>query len=181
MAASNSMMKKLQNLFAVAALLAVGALTSNAAEYSDTDDFSPNIFLGNGVNSYTSTFNLLNDGYNPATEQILSAVARFRVSDDGDFFSGETVSVTLGGVAFGSSSDFNFGSITVNNSVVGSVLAELSSTGILTYTVTRTAGDFYLDWADLTAQAGPRGVPDSGLPLAFLGLGLAGLTIVRRK
>ncbi len=176
-------MKKTPLTLALIGLVSLSAGVAQAVTYSDLDDFSPDIKFApgsGGVDSFTSTFNILDDGYNPLSEQVLSATASFRVYDDFDM-SGETVSVSLEGVAFGSSSSFNFGSITLNGSVLGSVLAELSDTGVISYTVSRDSGDFSLDWARLDAQAGPRAVPDGGLPLALLGVSVAGLSIFRRK
>ncbi len=177
-------MKRTPLTLALVGLVSLGAGIAQAVTYSDVDNFSPDILFApgsGGVDSYTSTFNILNAGYDPATEEILSATAAFRVYDDYDLFNGETVSVTLEGVLFGSSSSFNFGTITLNGSVLGTVLAELTDTGVISYTVTRSSGDFYLDSARLDAEAGPRAVPDGGLPLALLGVSIAGLSIFRRK
>jgi len=61
----------------------------------------------------------------------------------------------------------------------GSVLVNALQDGILHYKVTVTEGDTYLKEVNLKARTSV-GVPDGGSTLAMLGLGILGLSLVRR-
>ena len=92
----------------------------------------------------------------------------------------ESLSVTLGGSPFEQTGSFS-GYITLSDSVVGSALFDLSTDGIVFYTITRTSGECTLKNAVLTAQAGSRSVPDGGLTLALLGMSVIGVFGFQRK
>lgn len=65
--------------------------------------------------------------------------------------------------------------ITLSDSVVGSALFDLSADGIVSYTITRNSGEFYLRNATLTAVAGSNSVPDNGVTIVLLGMSLIGV------
>ena len=138
--------------------------------------------------SYTGGWDLLNEGYDPLTEQINSAVATFKLNDANGF--SESYTITIDGNAFltgGSFSTTLLGTISVGDSVGGTALVTLDATGLLSYTVTANSGVFWLKEATLTAEASgrpqtdPTTVPDGGASLALLGMGLIGLGALKRK
>jgi hypothetical protein len=162
------------------ASIVVGLLAANAGAKTYTDTNSDDVYFSSlgGVSSYTGSFNILNDGYKPATEQVYSANADFQFWDI--FGGSESLTVALGGSPFEQTGSFS-GLITLSDSVVGSALFDLSSDGIVSYTITRTSGEFYLTSATLTAQAGSRSVPDGGVTLALLGMSVVAVVGIQRK
>lgn len=160
--------------------LPVGLLAANARATTYVDVNSDDVYFGSigGVSSFTGSFNILNDGYTPSTEEVYSANAEFQFWD---LFGGqESLSIALGGSQFEQSGSFT-GLITLSDNVVGSALLDLSSDGIVSYTITRTSGEFTLTNATLVAQAGSRSVPDGGTTLALLGMSVAGVLGFQRK
>lgn len=174
-------------LTAMAALLAVQA--ASAITWIDEDNGDPLKFLRSWDPSYSSTFNILNDGYNPLTMQVDSAVASFAFADDGD--SGlEYINVYLDGDLFlnGQEVDGTHQNVPVSydwyhGSLSGTLLAGLQD-GVISYTVTVTGGDTYLKRAKLVAEGSYRStetsVPDGGSTALLLGFGLAGIVALRR-
>lgn len=67
------------------------------------------------------------------------------------------------------------------------LIMDLKQDGILSYRIEAENGDFYVDYAVLTATvAGPTSpspvkTPDGGATVAFLGLGLLGLAGINRR
>jgi hypothetical protein len=170
-------MKKILFLASIVA----GLLVANAGAKTYTDTDSNDVYFSSGyggVSTYTSSFNIVNDGYKPLTEQVYSATAAFEFLDT--WGGSEQLSVALGGSPFEQTSSFS-GYITLSDSVVGSALFDLSTDGIVSYTITRASGEFTLKNAVLTAQAGSRSVPDGGLTLALLGMSVIGVFGFQRK
>jgi hypothetical protein len=182
----------LSTLLAIGTAIAISSLSAKAITYTDLQTFSPALFFGpgtTGLDVFNGTFNILAQGYDPSLEQVISATATFRVRDNNDA-GPEEVTISLGGAAFDSSSSFSNGAITLGGAVLGSVLLDLSANGLLAYTITRTQGDFFVDWANLTATAeyrstpggdNPSSVPDGGTTAALLGLAMLGMIGASRK
>ncbi len=117
-------------------------------------------------------FNILGDGYNPASEEVTAATVSLNLSDDGGFFDWfEFATLDVGTNLFFWEVDTGTSSFSIDSLMV------LSSTGILDVTLTAVSGDFYFNSATLDATARSVSGPAS---LALLGLGLLGLSAVRR-
>ena len=153
--------------------LLAGPMQGPAIKYSiydrdpDTGN-GPLTFLSAGQ-STSSTFNLLEKGYNPLTMQITAARITFAFADDGDSDKGknpslEYATVYLGGKTWLSGQEINgnhqnapnnydyyYGEWSISNSTDVAFLNSLAS-GILTYKVKSTQGDFYLKIAQLEIQ-----------------------------
>ena len=167
------------------ASLAISALSTQAIQYSDQDLFLENgqpVKLGSTRTWYEGTFNIAEDGYNPTTHQVSSAVVMFAFGDDNDS-AYEEVSVDLGLVEGAFGKQFNVLTLFGGDLKIG-LVQDLSADGILNYKINMESGDFYLGYASLVAQATVRpqnAVPDGGATAALLGLGLLGLSVIRRK
>lgn len=170
-------------------LAALGfASVSQAAVYVDVDLAGPLSYYHLSKNdiwshndSYQGTFNILNKGYNPAVERVCDADFWFAFADDSRSDTSEVVKIKVGGLTQyqgdvdGTIWNYDF----VWGSVGGSLLATLSNTGILNYTVKILSGDTYLKEAGLIATT--CSVPDGGATIALLGMGILGLAAVRRR
>ena len=184
-------MKTIWTLLSVS-FLALVSFSAQAITYRDTDSFG---LLGTKVDSRTPLVGYFqinaNDadgipdltGYNPASQQIYSASVAFLLGDDFDFFTSETVDITLGASLF-----LDGGSVPTiigwrAGSVTGTALFDLQADGVLKYTIASDSGDFLAYKAVLQAEAGSRSVsvPDGGTMLALFGLALTGLGVIRRK
>lgn len=192
----------IQNMIRKALCLALGAAlwagSAQAISFTDSNPADVRLDANSALNvfgvwvpnplynpSYTGNWDLLNEGYDPATQQINSAVATFSLNDANG--RSESYTITIDGDTFlsgGSFSTTTFGTIDFAGGVVGDALITLDSTGLLSYTVTATSGVFWLANAALTADVSAREsnghVPDGGLTVAMLGIGLAGLGRIRR-
>jgi hypothetical protein len=188
-----ALMKK--NLLAAVVTLLL-AHAAPAITWIDEDNGDPLKFLTFSDPSYTSTFNILNDGYNPLTMMVTSAVASFAFADDSDL-SYEYVNVHLDGSLFNAALTGGASPIEVDGthyniptsydwyhgSLSGTLLAGLQD-GVISYTVTVTGGDTYLKRAKLVAEGiyqPLRSVPDGGATALLLGFGMAGLIAMRRR
>jgi hypothetical protein len=186
--------------------LSTVAMTANALTYfADVDLIMTKINEGG---AYSSNFNLVNndgdslfdiftspgdffgDGYDPLTQTLTAAWAVFLMTDDEGLLSAdgldmfgktETVEIFLGselGTAFGTPTEVG---ITFSGGTVGAIaLSDLDEDGILDYSVRSTKGHFVLVNAGLKATFATRTIPDGGLTLILLGLGLFSLAIGRR-
>lgn len=178
------------------AVLASGVMFATSARAIPYVDFNPiGVKLDDANPSYLGEFNIVDVGYNPATQRVTSATAWFAFADDVLPWDGladpldlygnnEVVKVDLGLV------NGYFGPVEVDlatvlgGNVEGSVLLDLSSDGVLSYKINKVAGDFYIGFAKLVAEASPRtanAVPDGGTTAVLLGLALLGLSAARRK
>lgn len=167
----------------VIALAAALLCASSASAVILTDNNPANVWL-NGLNpSYTGNFTL--SPYNPITQQVNSATVTFTLWDSILFGGTESWTITLDGGAFGSNGSFS-GFFNFGGGVTGSALVTLSSTGALSYTVSRNSGEFWLKNALLEADVGARGpgngasVPDHGSTVLMLVGGLLALGALRR-
>lgn len=139
------------------------------------DVYNPADVLVNGANPLTFQHNVLNQGFNPATDTVLLAGIFLTLYDDVDLCQGETVSFTFDGQNFGSQNIFLlafpfFG-----------VAAQLQD-GILNVTINATQGDFYFAKSDLGVLANRAAVPEPAtLTLLGVGMGMAGLERKRRS
>jgi hypothetical protein len=162
---------------AVAASLVI-TFAASAGIY--TDNNPANVWLNPFNPSYTGTFDIAAAGYNPASETVVSAKVEFLFFD---VLFNESFSIQVGGENFASHGSF-FLFLTIGDAVLGSALLDLDADGILSYTITRTSGEFWLKNAFLKATTATRpteAVPDAGLTVAVLGLGLVGLGLVRQR
>lgn len=135
--------------------------------------------------SWSGTFDLLDGGFDPLTMQIISATISFAFADDYDY-GWEFAKVVVGPEA-------NWDWLEVNGdhhnsptsydwystSLSAKQLMELQD-GVIDYSVDARYGDFYLKEASLQAEVEIR-VPDSGMTIAMLGLGMATLAILRKQ
>jgi len=160
--------------------------TAFGITWVDEDYGDPLKFLHSGSPSYSSTFNILIDGYDPNTMHVTSAVASFAFADDGDSYL-EYVDIYLGGSLFlgdqevdgthdniPSSYDWYHGNLS------GTMLANLQD-GVISYQVTVTSGDTYLKRAKLVAQGEYNRVPEGGSTAVLLGSALVGIGILGRR
>jgi hypothetical protein len=144
----------------------------------------PLVFLHSGNPSYSSVFNILLDGYQPATMQVDSAVASFAFADNYDS-DPEYVNIFLDGNLFlgglevdGTHQNIPHSFDWYHGNLSGTLLAGLQD-GIISYTVTITSGDAYLKRAKLVAEGSYRTVADGGLTVLLLGGGMIALGLVR--
>lgn len=189
-------------LSAVGVLSVLLTQSARAASYQDVDGINQlmNGGTGGGVSSYTGTFNIISGdgnlgdgiadgvgdewGYQPASETITSGSILFIFDNPG--FGRKTVSVTLSGEDFITpNTTLSLGTVVFGDLISGQAFLELDSTGIATYTINRTSGQFTLLGAELYVESGPRaiipGVPDSGATATLFGLSILGLGFVARK
>ncbi|MEZ5276867.1 MAG: hypothetical protein R3F07_10855 [Opitutaceae bacterium] len=173
-------MKKLISLAAV--LLSTSAF---AVTFTDVQSIGTKLSTGQSVsgvfdivNPGTDSFGGYSDlgGYAPLTP-ITDAAATFWLSDDGDGL-GELARIDLGIIPLDWVGWLNNGSTTTIQVGADALdfLVFLGTAGTLNWSVKSTLGDFYVRGAMLQANT----VPDGGITLILLGLGLSGLAFGRR-
>lgn len=184
-------MKTIKNLLlASLALFAFGTTSQAAMTWVDVDSGSPLKWLYHSSNAntsrYSSTFNILNDGYNPATMHVTSAIASFAFADDQDS-AYEWVDIYLDNLLLindqevdGSHASYAW----YSKSLTGEMITNLQD-GVLSYTVkllnTSGTNDVWLKVAKLKAYGDYKQVPDTGATVALMGLGLVGLAAARKR
>lgn len=158
---------------------------SPALQWVDEHNGDPLMFLHASNPSYSSTFNILLHGYNPATMQVDAAVASFGFADNDDSPL-EYVDIFLDGNLFlgnlevdGTHQNIPLSYDWYHGNLSGTLLAGLQD-GIISYTVTITSGDAYLKRAKLVAEGSYRTVvADGGLTVLMLGGAMIALGLVR--
>lgn len=126
-------MKKINHMV-VSFLLLAGSQVSHAALYTYTDavDPSPDELISFGVNTYYSfSHSILDDGYDPLTDSILSSSLVFSFADESTDAAAESVTFTFDLSPFGTEI-VTSGGATFTTSFSGATLSGLlSSDGIL--------------------------------------------------
>lgn len=165
-----------KSLWAAAAFL-VGAATAPATPITFQDNNPADVYLNFLNPSYTGTFDIAEPGYDPTHYIITSAVATFSFFD---LLGRESFTVNFGPNPFLVGSSFVW-DIDLGGNVTGNALLDLSSDGILSYTVARGSGEFWLTNANLTVEADDIArVPDEAATALLLGIGFLGLAWRRR-
>jgi hypothetical protein len=188
-------MKLVQKLtFALLSMLALG--TACAAPMTDTIVRDPDIRIGGSGNpvSYSFTHSFLDELVNPYVagfDTIDSAILTIRLQDNGNNQGGEeTFRFVVGPTGFtqvfSGSNQPNAPLDYING--LTTTLAKLSETGLLDVTIFADTGSFRFMSSILDVEV-TRGVDDGGgqtdvpepFSLALMGLGLAGISVARRR
>ena len=184
-------MKKLVSLISFCAALAATTSVS-AISYNDYDILPGDGLVITAGNQYSEWFDITtsdgglldNVGYNPGTEQIVSATARFILGALG--FQNRYFDIDLAGSDFvsGSFATFIVGGADETEPVTGLALLALDANGALQYTVTNTGNQYFTLVAAklwVTAEDRPVQTPDASSTLMLLGLGTLALVGFRRR
>jgi len=123
------------------------------------------------------------DGFNPDTMDATSGFVEFLLIDHNFDYGVEKFRVNLDDALLVAARSFKFADWIVRR-ISAQLLLEISETGILEYDVQATSGSFTLVGAYLEINGVHEGpvtaVPDGGITVGFLGLGLVSLVAVKR-
>ena len=174
------MKKSLLIALGTSSLLLLGGLTGRA---TTIEKWLPNgKYLSGekgGIPDYTDSFDIKSHGYDHKKEKVTFAELWIGAKDDQVSDPWESGSVYLGDrqlVGPKKLSIYDLGGV-----VSGDALGKLDNDGILKFTVKREAGDFIYWQAKLVYKTSPISVPDGGATLMLLGLGMAGIEVLRRR
>ena len=168
---------------AVGLLLGIGTMGSvNAAIYTDTYD-PDDILLGFGEGQTTSvnwTFDITDDGFDPATMDISTATVDLILRDDGGD-SSEKLTFFLGPTLIKDDANANH-DVIFDITNIGNLLIELSDFGTLSAILSAKNGDFYFESSTLTATSKNAAAEVTAVSepsiLWLLGSALAGLWLI---
>lgn len=160
-------------LKAMAAVAAMGAGVAQAATI--TDVVEQDHYVGNW-GSYSYSHDITDDGF--VLGSAISGTLQLSIYDDSRFDLPEIILIVVDAFDF-DTGGLTFGSF--SNALDIEALATLNADGTLGIKVTSLLGDFYVGDSVLTVET--REVSDVPVPgtLGLLGLGLAGLGLVRRR
>lgn len=199
-------MKRLSFALPVLPLVLAGSL--HAATYTDIQ--YRHAFAEEGDKAITGVFNIVNPGSSTYSisgyaagngtfgdeggyvigTNLSSLVASFYIRDDSSRDGCERVDINLGRRPneINNLTLVNGGSTLITFGLANAMITFLEDNGFLRYRIKAEDGDFRLEYAMLTATTAPaitaasvNRVPEAGLTLGLLGLGLAGLTATSRK
>jgi hypothetical protein len=175
-----SSLRSIATKFLCAASIALGLCASqaHAALYVDSDVILKT--LSSSTPSHYGNFDILNQGYNPDTEQVIWAgVAFVFVGSDS---TEDTVRISLNGESQGVHY-VSYGFSVFGGLLSGEALCDLNEFGVLSYQIRWLSGDpFLLKTATLLAETSANAsVPDGGTTVGMLGLALLGLGLAKRK
>lgn len=166
-------------LMVLCAVMMVLGMVGTAGAISYTDTYNANHLYMNGTlfghdDSDSWTFDITDDGFNPATQDVTSASVELFFQDDMErWYCIEFATFDVGSNYF--LWEVDSGGITYEISS----LITLNDSGTLDVTLTAIYGDFYFEGARLTAE-GTAPVPEPSTIL-LLGSGLLGLVGYNRK
>ncbi len=162
------------------ALIASLAIAGSASAVTYVDNNPANVWLNPLHQSYTGTFDLTSDGFDPSTEQVNSAYVTFTFWDA---IFGESFEVEFDGSTVFSNGSF-FGFLNLGDWLGASLLLDLNVDGKLSYTVQWLSGEFWLKNARLEGYAEQKpvaSVPETGATLLLTGAAFVGLAALRRR
>ncbi len=160
----------------VLALSQTGVVSAASTMYTDVYNAGGTLLQSNffGPNDSDSwTFDITDDGYDPALESISSATVSLDLRDDAGFFFSYDLFWEKARLTSGSDLIDIWKVNTGTKVITITSLASLSSTGMLSMTLEAKLGDFYFDQATLNAEA-VSAIPVPAAAWLF-GSGLIGL------
>ena len=175
-------MKKFLMFFCTVMLVFGMIGTASAISYTDTYD-AGGLYMSSHLSipddSVSWTFDITNDGFNPATQDVTSASISLNFTDDGGWELWELADLNVGANTF--SWEVNTGGI----SFTITSLMTLSNLGTIDCTLIADAGDFYFNSARLNAEGTDPGSGTAPVSepatILLMGVGLLGLAGFSRK